>query len=293
VAAIAPDGTVRRIAAVGRQAPLHPNGIALMPGGAFLIAHLGPTDGGVFLLHPDGRTEDYLTALNGHALPPTNFVHRDWEGRIWVCVSTRLHPRWLAYRPDANDGYIILIDGAGARIVADGLGYTNEIVVDSDAGHLFVNETFARRTLRFDLGKNSRLENRKVVAAFGAGTFPDGLSLDSEGGLWVTSVVSNRLIRIHSDGRQTVELEDSDAPYLARVESAFQEHRMELADITSMPPSRLGNLSSLVFAGPDLRTGFLGSLGNDSLGRLAMPVAGRPPSHWETDLGPLRASFAG
>ncbi|MGL4441182.1 MAG: hypothetical protein ACRCUE_18140, partial [Bosea sp. (in: a-proteobacteria)] len=55
VSLIAPDGEVTRLLARDRRAPLRPNGIALEPGGSFLVAHLGQDDGGLFRLHPDGR----------------------------------------------------------------------------------------------------------------------------------------------------------------------------------------------------------------------------------------------
>ena len=280
VGIIGSDGTTDRILATDRASPLHPNGIALEPGGTFLIAHLGArdgADGGVFRLYPDGRTEAVLTEIAGRPLPPTNFVQRDAKGRIWVCVSTRLHPRHLAYRPDADDGFVVLIDETGARIVADGLGYTNECVVDVEAGLFFVNETFGRRISRYRIAADGSLHDREIVATFGAGVFPDGLARDVEGGLWVTSVVSNRLIHVAPDGVQTVVIEDSDAAHVAWVEAAFLAGEMGRPHIDRAPPTRLGNLSSLAFGGSDLRTGYLGSLAGSALPCLRMPV------------GPIRA----
>lgn len=287
VAMVGPSGETTRIEARGLERPLHPNGIALLPGGRFLIAHLGKEDGGVFELAADGAVTPFLIELDGRPLPPTNFVHHDALGRIWISISTRLHPRTLAYRQSADDGYIILIDGRGARVVADGLGYSNECVVDVERDAFYVNETFGRRISRFRIAADGSLEDRHVVASFGAGTFPDGLSLDAEGGLWVTSVVSNRLIHIDPTGKQTVVLEDADQAYVESVEAAFLADRMGLGELAAMPPSRLRNISSLAFAGPDLRTGVLGSLDNDRLSVLSMPVAGIKPAHWDCDLGSL------
>lgn len=284
VAIVGPSGDVLRLQARGLNRPLHPNGIALRPDGSFLIAHLGAEDGGVWTLAPDGSASPFLIELDGRPLPPTNYVHHDAMGRTWISVSTRLHPRTLAYRPGADDGYVILVDDNGARIVADGLGYTNECVVDDERELFFINETFGRRISRYRIASDGSLTDRTIVATFGAGTYPDGLSLDVEGGLWVTSVVSNRLIRVAPDGAQTAFLEDMDGEYVARVEAAFVADRMDLSDITAMPESRLRNISCLAFAGSDLQTGVLGSLGNDKLGRLNLPIAGRRPAHFDYDL---------
>ena len=72
-----------------------------------------------------------MTAADGFRLPPANFVLIDTNDRIWLTVSTRRTPRALGYRPDVADGFIVLQDRGDARIVADGLGYTNEIQIDA------------------------------------------------------------------------------------------------------------------------------------------------------------------
>src|SRR3954471_2185360 len=287
VAVLHPDGRLDRILARDAASSLHPNGIALLPGGSFLLAHLGAADGGVWRLDPDGHVDPFLLDRGGRPLPPSNFVTRDEEGRVWISVSTRLHPRDLGYRATADDGFIILVDRQGARIAADGLGYTNECVVDAGAGRLYVNETFGRRISSFRIGRDGALSERRVVATFGAGTFPDGLTLDAEGGLWVTSVVSNRLVRVAPDGSQSVLLEDADPDHLAWVEEAFQAGTMGRAHIDRPPSRRLRNISSLAFGGADRRTGNLGSLAGESLACVTMPVAGYMPAHWDLDLGPL------
>ena len=43
------------------------------------------------------------------------------------------------------------MDEAPARVVADGLGYTNECAIHPSGQWLYVNETFARRLSRFRL----------------------------------------------------------------------------------------------------------------------------------------------
>ncbi|MGL6108741.1 MAG: SMP-30/gluconolactonase/LRE family protein, partial [Rubrivivax sp.] len=120
---------------------LKPNGIALLRDGSFLLAHLGNDDGGVFQLQRDGQVTPWLQQVDGVDLPPTNFVVEDAAGRFWVTVSTRLKPRALGYRRSCNDGFIVRVDARGAAIVADGLGYTNEVAVHPSGQWLYVNET--------------------------------------------------------------------------------------------------------------------------------------------------------
>jgi len=280
VTRIGPDGGQQRILAPA-SAGLRPNGIALSRDGSFLIAHLGDTEGGVFRLRRDGALEPVLIEVAGEALPPTNSVMEDALGRLWITVSTPRAPRHLGYRRDLAEGFIVLLDQRGARVVARDLGYTNEVQIDPSGEWLYVNETFGRRLSRFRIGANGDLSERQTVTEFGLGTFPDGLAFDCEGAAWVVSIVSNRVIRVDREGRQEILLEDSDAEHLAWVEAAYEAGTLGRPHLDRAASRRLRNVSSLAFGGPDLKTVTLGCLLGDSLARFRSPVAGWPLPHWE------------
>ncbi len=281
VAHLRADGSQRLYAGLGPGGlALKPNGIALLRDGSFLLAHLGNDEGGVFRLQRDGQVTDWLRQVDGIDLPPTNFVVEDAAGRFWVTVSTRLQPRSLGYRRTCNDGFIVRVDERGAAIVADGLGYTNEVAVHPSGQWLYVNETFARRLSRFPLRDDGSLGDKEVVTEFGAGTFPDGLAFDEQGHAWVVSIVSNRLIRVAPDGAPTTWLEEADADHLAWVEQAFEAGTMGRPHLDGTPGRSLRNISSVAFAGPDRRTAVLGCLLGERLAALRLPVAGVQPTHW-------------
>ncbi|MEK7436342.1 MAG: SMP-30/gluconolactonase/LRE family protein [Pseudomonadota bacterium] len=259
--------------------PLRPNGIALRADGSFLLADLGDTQGGIFQLRRDGTVTAFLEAIDGVPLPPSNYVVEDGK-RTWLSVSTRQQPRALAYRSDIADGFVAVVDARGARIVADGLCYTNEALPSPDGRWLYVNETFARRLTRFRIGAGAVLSGRETVATFGHGSFPDGLSFDAEGGIWITSIVSNRVIRVLPDGTQVLMLEDSDPVHVEWVEQAFQSGDMGRPHLDKASGRVLKNISSLAFGGPGLRTAYLGCLLDDRIAYFDAPVAGHPPHHW-------------
>jgi sugar lactone lactonase YvrE len=279
---IRPDGnqvllTGRRTAEL--SGAIMPNGIALQPDGTFLLAHLGQHDGGVFALRRDGQLAPLLREVDGVALPPTNYVTRDHIGRLWVTVSTRLSPRTADYRPDASTGFIVLDDGRGPRIVADGLGYANECMVTPDGAWLYVNETFTRQLSRFSL-RAETLGPKEVVAQFGPGGFPDGLALDSAGAVWVTCVVGDRVMRIDPSGQATAWHATSSPGHVAGAEQAYLAGKLSAEHLTDRLCSSLGGCSSIAFAGPTRTTAVLGSLFNDHLARFDVPVAGAEPPHW-------------
>jgi sugar lactone lactonase YvrE len=257
---------------------LRPNGIALTPDGSFLIANLGD-DGGVWRLDRTGQLTPFLIELDGIALPPANFVMIDRQDRIWITVSTRHRPRQLAWRHDISDGFIVLVDSSGARVVADGLHYTNEVRLDTTERWLYVAETFGRRIRRFPIGSRGAVGAPETVLSIDTGFFPDGLALDEAGGLWVTSLVTNRLLRLHDDRVQTV-LEDVNHEFVRRVDQAFAGGSMAAEHLGRIPGTVLQQLTSVGFGGRDGKSVYLGTLHGSSVYCFQTTVAGADVAYW-------------
>lgn len=286
VSVVFPDGSVKRHLAIDPPMALKPNGIALLPGGEFLLAHLGSEEGGAWRLRPDGSVIPEIMDVDGAPLPPSNFCYVDHFDRRWLTVSTRRIPRASAYRADVSDGFIVLSDGRGDRIVADTLGYTNECLVHPDGDRLFVNETFSRRLTCFDIGPNGALSNRRTVTEFGAGTFPDGMAFDCTGDTWIVSVVSNRVIHVDAAGRQTLFLEDADKGFVEEAEKAYLAGNLGRPHLDNNPAA-LANISSMAFCGNDMKTMIFGCLLGNSLPLVSNPVAGWEMPHYRHDISPL------
>ena len=285
VSIIEPDGMVWH--RLGTNAPwLRPNGISLEPDGSFLIAHLGDSDGGVFRLRPDGAIEPFVIEADGVGLPPTNFVHRDIRGRVWVTVSTRLMPRMRGYRDDVADGFIVMADERGVRMAADGLGYTNECLLHPDGRRLFVNETFSKRVSYFEVADDGTLSSKRVFRELGEGEFPDGMAFDENGDLWIVCVVGNRVLRLGMDGSAETIIDDADPERVRWAEDAFRRKLLWREHLQASGPL-FKNVSSLAFGGPDLRTIHMGCLLGDRLPVFRGPIAGAPPPHWRF-AGPRR-----
>lgn len=262
-----------------------PNGIALLRDGSFLVADLGSA-GGVWRLFPDGRREPWLTAIAGEQLPAVNFVWLDDQERVWITVMFRTHPGAGRnhFRSDLGDGFIAVIDSVNqpetARIVANGLFTPNECRISLDGRWMCINETFSHRVVRYALADDASLSGREVLAQFDPNTLPDGLSLDVEGGLWITAVASNRLIRVMPDGTWHQVAEDFDAAHLARVRAAVDNGTLDRALLYQNPSRVLPNITSIAFGGPDLKTIYMGSVSGAGIAVFRAPVAGVPPVHW-------------
>ena len=282
---IAPNGTqtiIGSTAEVEGKAWI-PNGLALMPDGSFMVANMGE-GGGLWRLDRDGRLSAVLRAVDGVTLTATNFVLLDTLGRLWITVTTRCWPISNAFSPldgpTVTDGYLVLMDANGSRIVADGFGFANEVRLSNDGKQLYVIETFARRITHFSITADSRLIEREVFARFGYGDFVDGGAFDSEGYFWVASIVSNRLLRIAPDGKHHVVMQDNDPEHVAMVERKLAARSLGREDVQKTPARVLKNIASVSFGGADLRTVYLGSLGGDTLGMFRSPIPGLAPVHW-------------
>lgn len=281
VSHLTPDGRQRSyLGCMPDGSALRPNGICLEKDGSFLIAHLGDSTGGVFRLTRDGSVSVFLDRVDGECLPPSNYVFTDARGRTWITVSTRHVPRADAYRGDVADGFVIVVDEKGARIVADRLAYTNEAYVHPDGKTLYINETFGRRLVRHAILPGGDLGAREVVTEFGKGVFPDGLAFDSEGGVWVTSIISNRVIRVFPDGAQQLIVEDADSDHVDWAEAAFLAGGLGRPHLDTAGHGVLKNVSSIAFGGADLRTIHLGCLLGTGIARVRQDIAGYPPVHW-------------
>lgn len=277
IALTTPDGTTGpAVEADLAGQGFRPNGIALTADGDFLFANLSRA-GGVWRVGQRGEARPFATEVAGRPIPPTNFVLVDGD-RVWITISTmtRNHEHFAA---DANTGQILLVQDGEVTIAADGLNWTNELRISPDGKYLFVSETFACRITRYDVAPDGVLTN-PVRLTFPGDTFPDGMAFDAEGALWIVCVISNRLIRVAPDLTWTVLFEDIAPRALQSIASAYAKGGLTWDQIAQSRGSRVANLSSVAFGGPDLKTLYLGGLGISAVYMLSSPVAGLPMEHW-------------
>ncbi|MEX1034669.1 MAG: SMP-30/gluconolactonase/LRE family protein [Sneathiella sp.] len=267
-------GQQRLIGIPGQKANGHeliPNGTAPMGDGSFRLANIGD-GGGVWTLdEATGAIEPFLMEADGQFLAAANFVMTDDQGRTWITVSTASQPRFTAYSEKVADGFIVLQDEQGTRIVADSLGFANECRLSPDGKQLVVAETFARRITLYDVTAKGDLKNAQTFAQFGRGDFPDGCRFDQAGHLWMTSIVSNRLYRIAPDGTPTLILEDADAAHIDWVENALSAGKMGREHFYETAGEKLRNIASVDFGGDNGRSVYLGSLADTRIATFTLP----------------------
>jgi sugar lactone lactonase YvrE len=204
VLAVAMDGSAKAVAHVPQQ----PSGLGFLPDGRMLIVSM--RDRKVLRREADGLLVEHadLSALAPWHL---NDMLVDHDGRAWVGN----------FGFDLNDGnptrstVLICVEPDGtAKVVADGLGFPNGMVLTPDGRTLIVAESMMNRLSAFSVTDGS-LGERRTWAFFGdpptstnftealgqLAVAPDGICLDAEGAVWVADAVHSRLIRVAEGGR--------------------------------------------------------------------------------------------
>lgn len=257
-----------------------PNGLAFAANGDILISNFG-TDR-LERMTRDGTTTVLMDGIDGKPLGKVNFVLRDRRNRIWITVSTMVNPWSDAITPSLADGYIVLLDERGARIVADGFSFTNEIRLDAAEEWLYVAETTGKRVSRLRVRWDGSLTDREIYgpASLGTGVI-DGIAFDAYGNLWATMIFADRLVAITPEGDVLELLDDGDPAGTARFEEAFAGGGPVPFDVLMRAGGPLCTwLASVTFGGPDLSTVYLGGLRSTTIPHFRSPVPGLAMVHW-------------
>ncbi|WP_454806005.1 SMP-30/gluconolactonase/LRE family protein [Paraburkholderia fungorum] len=255
-----------------------PNGLAFDREGNIVIANFG-TDA-IELMTRDGNSRTLYESIDAAPLGKTNFVLTDSKGRIWFTVTTRQVPWTKSINEKTADGYVGLIDERGIRIVADGFVGTNEIRLDAGEEWLYVVETNARRISRLRVGDDGSLTDRQIYGPADLGGFPDGFAFDAHGNLWITLILTEKLIALTPEGEILTLLDDGNPEALARYEEHYRQGTTTPELMGACRGTLAPMMASITFGGPDLRTVYLGSLGGTTLASFRSPVAGLPLAHW-------------
>ena len=220
---------------------------------------------------PDGRllvTGDKLRrqepdgSMVTHAEQPANEIVVDGRGNIYLNGADFNFVAGEAPRP----GYIKLITPDGElRQVAGDIQFPNGMVITPDDRTLIISESFAGRLTAFDIGADGNLSGRRV---FADGLGPDGICLDAEGAVWV-STAGFSVARIAEGGEvvQRVELAENRAPFALMLGGPDRRTLFIMTAEWRAADGHVANLDRLT-NGP--RTGEILTL------QVSVPGAGRP-----------------
>lgn len=164
-----------------------PSGLGFTPDGTLLI--VSTTDR--LVLGYDGDTVGTVADLSALAPAELGDMVVDDTGRAYIGSQARA------------DGVIIRLDPDGSStVVADGLDFPNGMAITEDRSTLIVAESVGRRLTAFRIEDDGGLSGRRVFAD-GLDGPPDGIALDSGGGVWVAMTLAHQFERIVDGGAVT------------------------------------------------------------------------------------------
>jgi sugar lactone lactonase YvrE len=172
--------------------PERPSGLGWLPDGRLLIVSMRNRQ--LLRLDPDGlHTVADVSALVKGLI---NDMVVDAQGRAYI--GSTGYDIFAGEAPAPGNVVMVTPDGK-ARVVADNLEFPNGPVITPDHKTFIVAESFGHRLAAFDIALDGSLSGRRVFAELGQGT-PDGICLDAEGAVWVSSPLTHEFLRVKQGG---------------------------------------------------------------------------------------------
>jgi len=168
------------------------------PGGVVVDTRGRPVvaapDGLAVLDRTTGTTEVVVPVEQDKPENRANDAKVDGRGRVWVGTMA------LDKRP--RNAALYRVDAAGATRVVDGLTISNGPAFDESAGRLYLADTGVMVVDVFDLdvGTGTVSGRRRFLDFADAELWPDGMTVDDEGMVWIALGRAGAVHRYRSDG---------------------------------------------------------------------------------------------
>lgn len=147
---------------------------------------------GIIRVERDGRHTVFAEACAGRRIREANFLVFDRAGHIFATDSGE----W-----DGTIGRLMRFEPDGIGIdVATGFGYANGLALPIDENSIFMVESDSDSIYRIELLDGGARSGTIEVYAKNVGHLPDGLCLDAEGNLLVTSYGSHEILSVNPEG---------------------------------------------------------------------------------------------
>lgn len=195
VEAVDLSGNVETIAEVPNQ----PSGLGWLPDGRLLVVSM--LDRKLLRRETDGSLVEHAD-LSGIATWHCNDMVVDDSGRAYVGNFGYDMEDRNAERVAAN---LARVEPDGSvSVAANKLKFPNGAVITPDQKTLIIAETGGYCLSAFDIEDDGSLSNRREWANVKP-HFPDGICLDTEGGVWVADPGQGKVIRVVEGGEITEE----------------------------------------------------------------------------------------
>jgi sugar lactone lactonase YvrE len=234
--------------------PGKPSGLGWDDGGRLLIVSMDDRR----LVRFDGEGLSEVADLSGYTSHPINDMVVSSKGTAYIgSFGFDLH---AGESPTST--VLLAVDvGSGAhRVVADGMRFPNGMVITPDGSTLIVGESFGACLTAFAIEEDGSLSGRSEVAALDGGAVPDGICLDAEGCVWVSSPGTREFLRVREGGEVLERISTGDRMAIACMLGDDDRRTLYMLTSKGLDPNKA----------VEFRTGRL------ERARVAVPGAGLP-----------------
>jgi len=213
------DGSVTTL-----QLPGHaPAGLGFRPDGTLLIVS---TERRVVLSY-DGDVVTQIADLS--KIVPANLGDMVVDGHGRAYIGSQAREGGVIARLDLDDS---------VTVVADDLDFPNGMVITPDGGTLIVAESIGRRLTAYDIDADGGLSGRRLFAD-GLDGPPDGIALDSAGGVWTSMTLAHQFERVVDGGEVTDRIDIGDRAAIACMLGGPDRRTLFLVSSSDAYPQRL------------------------------------------------------
>lgn len=232
---ISPDGKVQLMTTMGGFCA----GLAFSPSDELFVCN---PQHGIVRVKADGAFTIFASHAGEHKMICPNYGLFDSKGNYYVTDSGQFRK---------GNGYLLRFtpDGSG-KIIAGPFGYANGLALSADEKTLFMVESDTNSVLKFEIRADGSVTPHKVFATE-CGRFPDGLTLDADGKLYVCCYASDEIWRVTPSGIKNLFAWD---PWAIRLSSP----------------------TNMAFGGKDFDELYFANLARTTITRVKTPIKGQP-----------------
>lgn len=240
---ISPAGQAQQVAGLGGFC----GGLALSPADELFVCNPAL---GIVRVQPNGEFSVFASQVAARKLICPNYGLFDSAGNYYVTDSGQ----WKK----GNGCLLRFSPGGRGEMLAGPLGYANGLALGADEKFLFLVESDTDSVFRFEIRAGGALGPPELYAA-GCGRFPDGLTLDAEGNLYVCCYASDEIHRISPSREKTL--------------FAWDRHGL-----------LLGSPTNMAFGGAGFDELYVANLGRTTITRARLSRRGQPLANQQAAL---------
>lgn len=251
VKAYSPDGgTLETIVEV----PGAPSGLGWDADGRLLVVSMNDRR---LLRLADGELGE-VADLSAYTEQPINDMVVSEQGKAYIgSFGFDLH---AGEEPRATVLLAVDVASGAHRVAADEMRFPNGMVITPDGSALIVAESFGACLTAFTIQTDGVLADRHQWAALEGGAVPDGICLDAEGCIWISSPTTREFVRVREGGEVVARVSTGDRMAIACMLGDDDRRTLYMLTSKGLDPAKAA----------ELRTGRLEHIRVDVAG------AGRP-----------------